>query len=253
MSPSPPLPPPTLPSRGKMPPKLEPMPPIAPPNWTQAPMIPPKPTLIDTPTSLPRLGRRPCPPPTLSRSTRSFSSSSSRRAARIASCSRRFSCAQRTGSCPRAGRGRRLPFRLPSSAGLAGAPGTPGAASRAGRRSARRGPGRGGGCGGADSAAGGGGAAGAGPAAPGMLRRPRPRRMGVCGRGWGAGPWNGDPQGGDGAVGVRDIGLQRGGFREMGVQLWISEGGGAVVSVQRDWGVEMGSGEMEVQKSRAER
>lgn len=46
--------------------------------------------LTQTPHFTARAGRE---PPTLSRSTRSFSSSSSRRAAPISSCSRRFSCA----------------------------------------------------------------------------------------------------------------------------------------------------------------
>lgn len=109
------------------------------------------------PHSLARLGRRPRWPPTLSLSTRSFSSSSSPRAARISSCSRRFSCAQRT-ELPRAEWGHCLPFHPPSSARPAGAPEAPGL--WVGKRTS--GPGRGGGCGGADSAAVGAGAGGGG-------------------------------------------------------------------------------------------
>lgn len=85
-------------------------------------------------------------PPTLSRSTRSFSSSSSPRAARISSCSRRFSCAQRM-ELP-AGRVGPPPPLLPSllRGTQRGLPGLRGGGAAVG-------PGRGGGCGGADSAA----------------------------------------------------------------------------------------------------
>lgn len=75
-------------------------------------------------------------PPTLSRSTRSFSSSSSPRAARISSCSRRFSCAQRM-ELPAAGWDHLLPFGPPSSAGLSGGSRARGA-GRAGRGLRRR-------------------------------------------------------------------------------------------------------------------
>lgn len=126
------------------------------PRKIEVPIVPQTDLHRHPPTSFPRLGRRPRPPPTLSRSTRSFSSSSSRRAARISSCSRRFSCAQRTRSCRPAGRGLHHllfpPFPLPPPRG---SPELPRQRARRGWPSAGLRPGRGGGCGGADSAAGG--------------------------------------------------------------------------------------------------
>lgn len=159
-------------------------------------------TLIDTPTSLLGLSRRPRPPPTLSRSTRSFSSSSSRRAARISSCSLRFSCAQRTPSCPLAGWGRPgPPPPLPPSLFCRARRGSRDSRDSRGCKPHRvaehtSGPraGKRLGGGGAESAEGRGGAGGggAGRAPDAAEASPRRKRGGVCG--WG-GPRNGNPEG----------------------------------------------------------
>lgn len=97
------------------------------PNWTEVPIV-----SQSAPQRHPHFtagaGRE---SPTLSRSTRSFSSSSSRRAAPISSCSRRFSCAHTTQSC---GRAQCRPS--PASSGLPGLPGLPGRPPAGGGRRA---------------------------------------------------------------------------------------------------------------------